>query len=88
MLILFQVETLKQYEAEAVQLRGVNLEQQKALKVASKTSDQLQANEKTLTEEVQRLKTLLEREKKNLTTVQVRMFKLISYLGDLNGILM
>uniref|UniRef100_A0A1B6C1G2 Uncharacterized protein n=1 Tax=Clastoptera arizonana TaxID=38151 RepID=A0A1B6C1G2_9HEMI len=67
---LSRVEVLKQFEAEAIQLRGVNSEQQKALKVASKKNEQLCASEKSLTEEIQRLKSLLEREKKNLTTVQ------------------
>lgn len=68
-----QLEVLKQYEAEAKQLRGVNAEQQRALRVSCKTTEQLQNSEKLLTEEVQRLRTAYEKEKETLTTVQVHL---------------
>lgn len=62
---------MKQFEAEASQLRGLNLEQQRALRFAERTKEQLQVSEKVLNEEVKKLKELLSKEKAALTTMQV-----------------
>lgn len=62
---------MKQFEAEASQLRGLNLEQQRALRFAERTKEQLQVSEKILNEEVKKLKELLNKEKAALTTMQV-----------------
>lgn len=51
----------------------MNSEQQKALRVSCKTTEQLQNSEKLLNEEVQRLRTVYEKEKETLTTVQVNL---------------
>lgn len=66
-----QLERLKQYEAEALQLRGLNLEQQRALRFAERTKEQLQVSEKVLQEELKKLQELLNKEKAALTTMQV-----------------
>lgn len=58
---------------EADQLRGLNLEQQRALRHAERTKEELQVSEKVLREEVKKMKELLEKEKSALTTMQVRM---------------
>ncbi|XP_046689187.1 protein FAM184A isoform X5 [Homalodisca vitripennis] len=67
---LAQLERLKQFEAEASQLRGLNLEQQRALRFAERSREQLQVSEKVLQEEVKKLKELLDKEKAALTTMQ------------------
>lgn len=68
---MFQLDALRQFEAEATQLRGLNLEQQRALRIAERTKEELQVSEKVLKEEVKKFRELLEKEKAALTTTQV-----------------
>ncbi|XP_054262298.1 myosin-10 isoform X2 [Macrosteles quadrilineatus] len=67
---LTQLERLKQFEAEATMLRGLNLEQQRALRFAERAKEELQVSEKVLHEEVRKLKEFLDKEKSALTTMQ------------------
>jgi multidrug resistance efflux pump len=61
---------LKAYEAEVTQLRGVTDEQQKALRAASRQLEDIKVNERMMQDEVQNLKTLLEKEKTHTQVMQ------------------
>ena len=67
-----QVERLKSYEAEAIQLRGLTQEQERSLRTATRTADQLHSDQRYLEEEVDKLRHSLEKERTHLATVQVR----------------
>ncbi|CAH0385356.1 unnamed protein product [Bemisia tabaci] len=58
------------HEAELSQLRGLSNEQQRSLKVATRQVEQLQNSEKLLKEEIDKLKSLLQKEKTHLATMQ------------------
>lgn len=68
------MEKLKTFEAEVTQLRGLTHEQQRSLRMATRATEQLQSNERTLNEEIERLRTSLEKERTHLATVQVYKF--------------
>jgi len=61
---------LKSHEAEVTQLRGVTDEQQKSLRAASRQLESLKLNERLMQDEIQNLKTLLEKEKSHMQVVQ------------------
>ncbi|XP_052131671.1 myosin-9-like isoform X2 [Frankliniella occidentalis] len=58
--------------AETEQLRGLNIEQQRALRLNTRDMEQLQVNEKVLKEEVARLRASLDREKVHIDTILER----------------
>lgn len=58
--------------AETEQLRGLNIEQQRALRLNTRDTEQLQVNEKVLKEEVGRLRAALDREKAHIDAIMVR----------------
>lgn len=62
---------MKSFQAEVSQLRGLTQEQDRSLKMAMKTTEQLQNNERALNEEIEKLRTSLEKERSHLATVQV-----------------
>lgn len=62
---------MKTYEAEVTQLRGLTHEQQRSLRMANRATEQLQTNERILNEEIERLRSSLEKERSHLATVQV-----------------
>ena len=62
---------LKTYEAEALQLRGLTIEQQRALRVTTRQTEQLQVSERMLKEEVTRLRGQLDKEKSHAICMQV-----------------
>lgn len=66
-----QIEKLKSYEAEAIQLRGLTQEQERSLRMATRTADQLHSNQRCLDEEIDKLRNSLEKERAHLATVQV-----------------
>ncbi|XP_065226763.1 golgin subfamily A member 6-like protein 25 [Planococcus citri] len=65
-----ELEKIKTYEAEVTQLRGLTHEQQRSLRMATRATEQLQSNERTLNEEIERLRSTLEKERTHLATVQ------------------
>ncbi|XP_075222165.1 uncharacterized protein LOC142324914 isoform X9 [Lycorma delicatula] len=67
---LAQLPHLKQCEQELQQLREKSIEQTRALRTATRQAEQHQNVEKLLQDEIQHLKTLLEKEKAHLATVQ------------------
>jgi len=62
---------LKTYEAEVIQLRGLTIEQQRALRVTTRQTEQLQVSERMLKEEVSRLRGQLDKEKSHAICMQV-----------------
>lgn len=62
---------MKSFQAEVNQLRGLTQEQDRSLKMAMKTTEQLQNNERALNEEIEKLRSSLEKERSHLATVQV-----------------
>lgn len=62
---------MKQCEQELNQLREKSIEQTRSLRSANRQVEQIQAQEKLLNDEIQQLKTQLEKEKSHLTTIQV-----------------
>ncbi|XP_034234446.1 golgin subfamily A member 4 isoform X2 [Thrips palmi] len=58
--------------AETEQLRGLNIEQQRALRLNTRDMEQLQVNEKVLKEEVGRLRAALDREKVHIDAIMER----------------
>lgn len=69
---IFQLEKIKSYEAEVSQLRGLTQEQERSLKMAMKTTEQAHLNERNLNEEIDKLRSSLDKERNHLATVQVR----------------
>lgn len=65
---------MKSYEAEVSQLRGLTQEQERSLRMATKVSEQLHTNERVLNEEIEKLRSSLEKERMHLATVQVYKF--------------
>ncbi|XP_049959630.1 golgin subfamily A member 6-like protein 22 isoform X3 [Schistocerca serialis cubense] len=65
-----EIATLKAYEAEVHQLRGLSHEQQRSMRNAARQTEELQVAEKMLKEEVARLKTVIETEKSYAATIQ------------------
>ncbi|CAG7829111.1 unnamed protein product [Allacma fusca] len=65
-----QVNHLKSYEAEVVQLRGVVHEQQKALRAASRQLEHFKLNDKLLQDEIRTLRVSLEKEKAHAQVMQ------------------
>lgn len=57
--------------AETEQLRQLNIEQQRALRLKTRDEEQLQVNEKVLKEEVARLRAALDREKVHIDAILV-----------------
>ena len=57
--------------AETEQLRGLNIDQQRALRLNTRGMEQLQVNEKVLKEEVARLRAALDREKVHIDAILV-----------------
>lgn len=67
---LLELPQLKTYEAEVIQLRGLTIEQQRALRVTTRQTEQLQVSERMLKEEVTRLRGQLDKEKSHAICMQ------------------
>lgn len=68
--------------AETEQLRGLNIEQQRALRLNTRDMEQLQVNEKVLKEEVARLRAALDREKVHIDAILVSGAPVIPGVGN------
>lgn len=61
-------------------------EQGRSLRIATKTTEQLQTSERSLNDEIERLRSTLEKERNHLATVQVRNLPIMPFRYNKNKI--
>lgn len=70
--MMAEVETLKSYEYEIEKLKGLTVDQEKAIKEMKTQQDQMKQAEASLRSETKRLRNLIEIEKENLQHMQLK----------------